>query len=823
MKIAFVILTLLLVLKAVFFYQHISIIKNSEKSVVHTYQVINAIENLYNIANRRMHQLHRFILKDLGLLKEFELKPMLYDPTEIMEAIKKIRFFIQDNPSQLRRLAQIEDLIKNYYETMKKNMALNDNERAKASIELLHIANGNFFIDEIYTKIDEMINEENRLLNIRRTADLQADQNFIYFISAIALITYIILFILAFMVFHYLSKAEMIEKKLRESEARFRRAIIATSDGLWDWDVVTNEVYYSPRLKEMLGYNEDDIDNTVEATVSLIHPHDSERVMAAVRDHMENRTTYNIEFQMRKKDGTYAWVQSRGQSIWDKKGQPLRMSGVLTDISQRKNIERMKNEFISTVSHELRTPLTSIRGSLGLLLANSIDKMSEKGHHLVEIAYKNCERLIFLINDILDLEKIESGQTRLDFQWVSLKTFVAQAVELNRQYSEKYQVHFILKEPIQDVSIYVDINRLMQVMTNLMSNAAKFSQPGGEVAISTHESGNYIRVCVTDHGCGVPDEFRSRIFGKFAQSDSSSSKQKSGAGLGLHISKAIITLFAGTIGFESEVNKGSTFFFDLPKVPPPEIDTTPKTEQMQQRLLVCEDDIDTAHLLHNILEKQHFQVDIAFSAEQAKMLLNANSYAGITIDLILPDENGIELIQEIRTQGKTQDIPIIVISARANEGKEELEGRAIGIIDWLPKPIDQVRLIEAVKKISRIGKKPVILYVEDDIDLVRIITYSLSDIADVVHAPTLLEAKRLFLKERVDLVILDITLPDGSGLKLLKILEGIATIPVIIFSASEVSREISEQVFTALVKSRTSEKEIVSTIKALILGDSNKR
>lgn len=228
-----------------------------------------------------------------------------------------------------------------------------------------------------------------------------------------------------------------------------------------------------------------------------------------------------------------------------------------------KEINQFENEFIGNVNHELRTPLTSIRGALGLVIAGVCGELPEKMRNLLEISYKNCERLIFLINDILDLKKIESGNFRLNIDEINVRSFILQAIDLNRAYCDKLKVQILLVEPILNLNIVADSDRLMQVITNLISNAAKFSDEGGQIEIATLELEDRVRISITDHGPGIPDEFRNRVFEKFAQANNT--KGKAGSGLGLNISKTIIGQFGGEIGFTSEVNKGSTFYFDLPK------------------------------------------------------------------------------------------------------------------------------------------------------------------------------------------------------------------------------------------------------------------
>jgi PAS domain S-box-containing protein len=238
----------------------------------------------------------------------------------------------------------------------------------------------------------------------------------------------------------------------------------------------------------------------------------------------------------------------------------------MRDITEHKRLEKLKSEFISTVSHELRTPLTSIRGSLGLITAGVAGTLPVKAEGLIRIAHKNCDRLILLINDILDIEKVESGQMTFQLETLSLAPIIQQAIELNAPYAEKFQVFYNLVSPIPDIQVSVDVTRLIQVISNLLSNAAKFSPAGSTVTISAKISYGKVRVTVKDLGPGIPEEFRPRIFSKFAQADSSDTKQKSGTGLGLNIAKSMIENMGGIIGFESSMEIGTEFFFCLPIV-----------------------------------------------------------------------------------------------------------------------------------------------------------------------------------------------------------------------------------------------------------------
>lgn len=235
----------------------------------------------------------------------------------------------------------------------------------------------------------------------------------------------------------------------------------------------------------------------------------------------------------------------------------------LQDISERKRVERMKKEFVSTVSHELRTPLTSITGALSLVAHDMLGALPEKIRNVLDIAYKNSKRLTLLIDDLLDMEKLLAGKMQFDLKQHNLLPLVEQAIHENKSYADKYGVEYVLNNPVEDVLVNVDAFRFQQVLNNFLSNAAKFSPPHQKVYIGIEEFTDYVRVSVHDFGEGIPEAFKNHIFEKFSQADSSDSRQKGGTGLGLAISKELVERMGGKIGFKSETGKGTCFFAEF--------------------------------------------------------------------------------------------------------------------------------------------------------------------------------------------------------------------------------------------------------------------
>jgi PAS domain S-box-containing protein len=493
---------------------------------------------------------------------------------------------------------------------------------------------------------------------------------------------------------------------------------------------------------------------------------------------------------------------------------------IVREITERKKAERLKNEFVSIVSHELRTPLTSIRGSLGLIMGTMAQDLPPRARTMVEIAHKNSERLVSLVNDILDIDKIESGKMVFDLQPVELDSLLLQAIEANRAYGEQFGVTFVIETTLPNVQVYADSDRLLQVLTNLLSNAAKFSSQGSTVRLSLtrNASDSTLHVAVRDSGPGIPEEFQSHIFQKFAQADSSDTRQKGGSGLGLSISKAIIEKMGGKIGFESQTGVGTTFFFALPEWH--EEGQVYDSVQHHPRVLICEDTPDLASMLSLMLHHHGFNTDIAYNTDQARQFLANNQYAAMTLDLVMPGQSGVDFIRELRGQECTRHLPIVVVSAIAQQGRQELEGGAFEVADWLDKTADHGQLVAAVRRAiaRRTDEKPRILHIEDDSDVIEVVAAIIGDTAHMVNASNLEEARDQVQRQAFDLIILDLGLPDGSGLQLLPLLRDPTRkpVPIMIFSADEVGSDTAHHVAAALVKSRTSNAELLETIRSLI-------
>ena len=351
------------------------------------------------------------------------------------------------------------------------------------------------------------------------------------------------------------------EQKL--AEENFRLAVEACPSGMVMADRAGRVVMANAEIERLFGYGRDEL---VGHSVDVLLPerfrarHSRHRFQYAAKP-QARRMGVGLDFHALRKDGTEFPVEIGLSPIQTPKG--LFILSVIVDITERKRLDALRAEFVSTVSHELRTPLASIAGSLGLLMGTAANNLPESARRLLSIAQLNSERLVKLVNDILDIEKLEAGKVAFKFKAVDIRPLVEQIVEGNRGYAETYQLR--LRHDIQaDGEVWADPDRLSQAVTNLISNAVKFSPPDGEVAIAVERRGAGFRLSVRDQGDGIPAEFKPRIFQKFAQADGSRTKKTGGTGLGLSIVKEIVGRLGGKVGFADAPGGGTVFYLDLP-------------------------------------------------------------------------------------------------------------------------------------------------------------------------------------------------------------------------------------------------------------------
>ena len=352
------------------------------------------------------------------------------------------------------------------------------------------------------------------------------------------------------------------EAALSQSEDKFRQLAENIQDVFWITDAAEEQILYvSPAYETLWGLSRESLYQNPRQWLEAIHPEDRSRVVQTLHEHSA-QGHYDHEYRVIHADGTLRWIRDRAFPIKNEAGEIIRLVGIAEDITERQRVEEIKNEFISIVSHELRTPLTAIQMSLGLLKTGIYANNSEKFQRMLTIAYQDTHRLVNLVNDILDLERLESGRATLERTVCQVDELMQEAIDGVQAIATQQNITIVLHPaPLQ---VWAAHDPVIQTLTNLLSNAIKFSPAHAEVHLSAESQDQQVLFQVRDRGRGIPADKLEAIFGRFQQVDASDAREKGGTGLGLPICRSIIEQQDGKIWAESAIGEGSTFFFTLP-------------------------------------------------------------------------------------------------------------------------------------------------------------------------------------------------------------------------------------------------------------------
>jgi PAS domain S-box-containing protein len=464
--------------------------------------------------------------------------------------------------------------------------------------------------------------------------------------------------------------------------------------------------------------------------------------------------------------------------------QPLGAVTALRDITHEVEADRAKSEFVSTVSHELRTPLTSIKGYSDLLFAGAVGPINDQQKHFLDIIRNNADRLTALINDLLDISRIESGRIKLDIEPQQLDDIVHDVTESLRDAIVEKGLDFEIDVHEDLPQVMGDRTRLVQIVTNLVSNAYKYTDEGW-IRVSLSQLDGAVRLDVADSGIGISTEDQSKIFERFYRADTPIMEGRGGTGLGLSITKELVELHGGRLWVTSEVGTGSTFTVVLPAAAEEMLsDTLQMVPAGGRKILVVDDEHDILSLLQHHLNAQGYEVITATTGAQAIAKAISEKPDLITLDLLLPDRHGLDVLRELKERPQTTHIPVIVLSV----AQDETDGYRLGALDYIVKPVDENQLLKSISQI--LHSKGKILIAEDTEDTATMLFELLGRYGyQTLLAANGYEALAVARREQPGLILLDLKMPGMDGYEALTHLKKdpqTRNIPILVMSAHAV-------------------------------------
>lgn len=519
------------------------------------------------------------------------------------------------------------------------------------------------------------------------------------------------------------TQQKAVEEALRHSEERFELAMRGANDGLWDWNIETNTVYYSPRFKQILGLAPEQR-LSLQGFSALVHPEDCAFVQQSTRDYFAKRLPhYEMRYRVQHQQGHLIWLLSRGIAVWNEAGRAVRMIGTVVDITHTKQVEeelrlskeaaehanQAKSIFLANMSHELRTPLNAILGYTQILAWD--ESLNEQQLEGVNIIRRSGEYLLTLINDILDLSKIEAGRIDLSIDAFSFHEFIQGVVELFNMRAQQKNLAF-LYEPLTPMPVGVegDERRLRQVLINLLGNALKFTNEGGVVLKVSYEM-PYIRFQIEDTGIGIAEADFNKIFLPFQQVGDQNYRAE-GTGLGLSITQRLVKMMNGELQVHSKLGQGSQFMVTLAlPVAKTLLSNTPVQKPLiigfegaPRKILLIDDKWENRSVLRNLLTQLGFET---LEAEQGALgveIARETLPDLIITDLVMPVMDGFEATRQLRKIPALAQTPIIAASASVFDYHKQ-QSRNAGCDDFIPKPIRADILLELLQTHLRLEWK----------------------------------------------------------------------------------------------------------------------
>lgn len=707
-----------IILVGVLAYQR-NTVSTAETWVTHTHQVLQTTKNLDTDIQRLIaHQRGFLITRDKTFLEIFE-----QEKQNILRNIIVIAGLTRDNSEQANRLADLQSEFMKLADLLEERARSNGKSLMPWQVQDTENLKG---IDRnIDIILEGIIKYENDLLTERLHVEKTHKELYDLSINIGILVTIALILALNLFIWRLNHQRRHAELESQDMQDRFALAMRSTADGVFDWDMENNTVYYSPRFKQMLGLRDEEMENSLEAFNALVHPEDLNSMWAYANHYLSGQLSeYSTIFRMKHNSGGWVWIHCRARGVFNNNGKAIRLIGAHTDVTQLKEIEeklkiekeiavsasRAKSEFLANMSHEIRTPLNAVIG-VSNILARGNTLSQAKRDNLLSTLQSSSNSLLELINNVLDFAKIESGELEIqkeDFQLPKVLEEVMDMMDIKAK--EKKITLTIDHSRLVQTQHKGDAMRLKQILINLVGNAIKFTTEGS-VHVSARHENNLLLIEVQDTGIGISEEYQEKIFNKFDQADGSITRKFGGTGLGLAISKQLADLMGGAIIVESKLDKGSTFTLQLPATiesvaakpaEPAELSAAPSLGKPQpvatrkkissrKKILIAEDYQGNIIVIKFLLDNLGVKYDIANDGAEAVKMHKKSPYPLILMDIQMPRMDGFQATRAIRdfeTETGRSPCTIIAMTAHALAGDSERCLKS-GMDDYLAKPLTE--------------------------------------------------------------------------------------------------------------------------------------